>query len=126
MESTSRDNPYALTVDLHVARVVAVVSGTLNVCCHVVALAYRGGRITLVAINDLGAIVILHPKSLPVRIILDVDLLIVWIDSADGPVELSRLILGLLTASQDVTEDVAQTPVAGADREKCAAYGEDS
>ena len=116
-----------MLVDLHVIRVVTVVTVALDPCRHVITLADRGRRITLVAIYDLRPVVVLHPVALTARIILDVDLLIAVIDTAHDPVDLSRLTLWLCTAAAEyAAKYVAQPAVAGADREKRPAHGENS
>jgi hypothetical protein len=114
-----------LLVDLHVARIVVVVAVVLNRCRNVVALSNRVGGISLAAIYNLRPVVVLDPVTLTARIILDVDPLIVCIDTAHDPVDLSRLWL-LLRIAAEAAEYVAQGTVAGADHNKRPGQGENS
>src|SRR4030081_3147121 len=120
--SCQAGNDYPASVDLHVIRVVAIAGHRLNPGRHVVALTDRGGRISLVPVNDLCPVVILYPVALTVRVVLDVDLLVARVYPANGSVDLRHLAL-LGAVAHHAAEYVAQTP-ASADREQCPAHGE--
>jgi len=127
ISSRAEDSRRRSLVDLHVVRIVLVVAVALNPRRNVVALSNGVGGIILVAIDHLCSVVVLHPVALTARIILDVDPLIVWIDTAHSPVDLSRLTLRLYTAAAEhAAKDATQPAVARADREKRSAHGENS
>ena len=98
-------------VDLDVIRVVGVVAVALDARRHVITLTNRRGGIRLIAIDDLGPVVVLHPVALAASVVLDVYLLVPGVDSPYDSVQLSRRRL-LHAAAEHAAEDVAEAAVA--------------